>query len=148
MFASKTQRSHVQLKYLFSMSSLWFFLGTDHAHRPPLSAELQPMSQLALPQLVRIHASASCPRPGLGQDCWLATCGNLNVRQATSRMVRTVGWPHVRTDELGCLTAQMLDSCVTSMHDVLVHCLAGRQTLHSNAADRWYSSSCVSNTSR
>jgi len=27
--------------------------------------------------------------------------------------VRTVGWPHVRTDELGCLMAQKLD-CVTS----------------------------------
>jgi len=27
---------------------------------------------------------------------------------------RTVGWPHVRTDELGCLTAQKLD-CVMSM---------------------------------
>ena len=27
--------------------------------------------------------------------------------------VRTVGWPHVRIDELGCLTLQKLD-CVTS----------------------------------
>jgi len=41
--------------------------------------------------------------------------------------VRTVDWPHVRTDELRCLTAQKLDS-VDHEHDVLTHCLAAGQT--------------------
>ena len=37
--------------------------------------------------------------------------------------VTTVGWPHVRTDQLRCLTARLCHK-----HDVLAHCLAGSQT--------------------
>ena len=49
--------------------------------------------------------------------------------------VTTVGWPHVRTDELGCLTAQKLD-CVTS---TMCWCIVLLEDKHvpSNAADRW-----------
>jgi len=49
--------------------------------------------------------------------------------------VRTVGWPHARTDELGCLTAQKLD-CVTSTmcwRTVLLE----EKHFSSNAADCW-----------
>ena len=47
--------------------------------------------------------------------------------------VRTVGWPHVRTDELRCLTAQKLD-CVTSTMCWRIVLLED-QHVSSNAAD-------------
>jgi len=49
--------------------------------------------------------------------------------------VRTVGWPHVRTDELGCLMAQKLDSVTSTVcwHIVLLE----DKHVSSNAADRW-----------
>ena len=40
--------------------------------------------------------------------------------------VRTVGWPHVRTDELGVFHGAEARLC--HEQDVLAHCLAGRQT--------------------
>jgi len=49
--------------------------------------------------------------------------------------VRTVGWPHVRTDELGCLMAQKLD-CVTSTMCWRIVLLEDKH-VSSNAADRW-----------
>jgi len=58
-----------------------------------------------LPQLVHIA------------DCYLISYTLLHHTPdaAINRAeVMTVGWPHVGTDELGCLTAQELD-CVTSM---------------------------------
>jgi len=60
--------------------------------------------------------------------------------------VRAVGWPHVRTDELGCLTAQKLD-CVTST--MCWRALSCWKT-NTSPAMLWIagSSSCVSNASR
>ena len=49
--------------------------------------------------------------------------------------IRTVGWPHVRTDELGCLTAQKLD-CVTSTMCWRIVLMEDKH-VSSNAADRW-----------
>ena len=49
--------------------------------------------------------------------------------------VRAVGWPHVRTDELRCLTAQKLD-CVTSTMCWRIVLLEDKR-VSSNAADRW-----------
>ena len=48
--------------------------------------------------------------------------------------VRTVGWPHVRTDELGCLTAQKLDSVMSTMCWRIV-LLEDKHVSGSNAAD-------------
>jgi len=59
--------------------------------------------------------------------------------------VRTVGWPHVRTDELGCLTSQKLHSVTSTMCWRIV--LLEDKHVSSNAADRWLYF-CVSNTSR
>jgi len=59
--------------------------------------------------------------------------------------VRTVGWPHVRTDELRCLTAQKID-CVTSTmcwHIILLE----EKHVTSNPAD-CCSRIRISNTSR
>ena len=68
-------------------------------------------------------ASATHPYRGLVLDtCALAACPDVLIYWVEPR---TVGWPHVRTDELGCLTAQKLDC---HKHAVLAHCLAGRQT--------------------
>jgi len=59
--------------------------------------------------------------------------------------VRTVGWPHVRTDERRCLTAQKLN-CVTSTMCWRIVLLED-QHVSSNAAD-CCSSFCISNTSQ
>ena len=50
--------------------------------------------------------------------------------------ITTVGWPHVRTDELGCLMAQKLD-CVAS---AMCWCIVLMEDKHicSNAVDCWY----------
>jgi len=80
------------------------------------SVEIQPMSQQDASAtrpycglVLDTCALAACPRrgnlPGWGQNCWLATCQD-------------------RTDELRCLTAPRL----CHEHDVLAHCLTGRQT--------------------
>jgi len=49
--------------------------------------------------------------------------------------IRTVGWPHVRTDELGCLMAQKLD-CVTSTMCWRIVLLEDKH-VSINAADNW-----------
>ena len=49
--------------------------------------------------------------------------------------VGTVGWPHVRTNELRCVTAEELD-CVTSTMCWCAVLLEGEH-VSSNAADRW-----------
>jgi len=80
------------------------------------SVEIQPMSQQDVSAthpycglVLDTRALAACLRrgnlPGWGQNCWLATCQD-------------------RTDELRCLTAPRL----CHEHDVLAHCLTGRQT--------------------
>jgi len=102
--------------------------ATDHQlHRPPRCVEIQRMLQqsacatrpyrgLVLDRPTR--ALAACPR-----------CCNLPRVE-----VRTVGWPHVRSDELGCLTAQKLD-CVTSTMCWRIVLLEDKH-VSSNAADR------------
>jgi len=88
------------------------FFTIDQLHRPPRCAEIQPMSQqdasVTCPYRgLVLDTLASCPRcgnhMGWGQDCWLAT------RQ---------------TDEL----SHDAEAQLCHEHDVLAHCLAGRQT--------------------
>jgi len=85
--------------------------------------KLSPYLNKPLPQLVRIA------------DWYLVYTHMHHVPDAVINRVTTVGWPHVRTDELGCLTAQKLD-CVTS---ATCWCIVLVEDKHvpSNAADRW-----------
>jgi len=83
-----------------------------------------PWCNKTLPQLVRIADSYSI-------HALLQHAPDVVIYRVE---VRTVGWPHVRTDELGCLTAQKLD-CVTST--MCWPALLEYKHVSSNAADRW-----------
>ena len=100
----------------FCTDTCFHFIATDQLHCPPRSAENQPMSEQ--------DASATHPYRRLVLDRRaLAACPDAVVYRVELRT--DVGWPHVRTDELGCLTVQKLNC---HEHNVLTHCLAGRQT--------------------
>jgi len=71
------------------------FFAIDQLHRPPCSAEISPCRNKTLPQLVHIVD-------------WYSI---YTLLQHAPDVV--IYRPHVRTDELWCLTAQKLD-CVTS----------------------------------
>ena len=99
-------------------SLLCHWLITSSVHRAVL--KFSPCLNKPLPQLVRFAHWYT----------WY-TCFCIMPDAAINRVeVRTVGWPHGRTDELGvelgCLTAQKPLIC--HEHDVLVYCLGGRQT--------------------
>jgi len=92
------------------------FFAADQLHRPPCSAENQPMSQqdasttpLYRGLVLDTCALAVCPThgylPGWGQDCWLATCH--------------YWWTGV---------SYSAEARLCHEHDVLAHCLAARQT--------------------
>jgi len=104
--------------------------------------KFSPCRNKTLPQLVRIADSYSI-------DALLQHAPDAVIYQVE---VRTVGWPHVRTDELGCLTAQKLD-CVSSMMYWRIVLLEDRQqtclqqccgSLVAASA----SATCLSNTAR
>jgi len=80
--------------------------------------------------VLEIRALAACPR-----------CGNLLVD------ARTVNWPHVKTGELGCLTAQKLD-CVTSKMYWRIVLLEHKTRLQQCCGSLVASSLCISNMSR
>ena len=88
------------------------FFAIDQLHRSPRCAEIQSMSQQ--------DASLTCPYRGLLLDTLASCprCGNHAVK------IRTVGWPRVRTDEL----SHGAEAQLCHEHDVLAHCLSGRQT--------------------
>jgi len=86
-----------------------------------------PWCNKMLPQLVRIADSYSI-------HALLQHAPDVVIYRVE---VRDVGWPYVRTDELGCLTVQKLDC---HKHDVLAMCwsaLPEDKHVSSNAADRW-----------
>ena len=95
---ASVQSDHVLHGYM-----LPFFFATGQLHLPLRSAEMQPVSQQ--------DASATRPYRGLYSIHELLQHASDAVIYRAE--VRTVGWPHVRTDELRRLTAQKLD-CVTS----------------------------------
>jgi len=111
----------VQSDHLLHGYMLPIFFGTDQL---PHSAENQPMSQQ--------DASATHPYRGLVLDtCALAVCPDVVIYWVEPR---TVGWPHVRTDELGCLMAQKLDYVTSTMCWRIV--LLEEKHVSSNAMDR------------
>jgi len=106
---ASVQSNHLQHGYMFPV-----FFVTDQLHSPPRSGEIQPMSQQDASTtrpycgfVLDTRAVAACPKrgnlPGCGQDCWLATCQD---------------W----------LTGHGAEARLCHEHDVLAHCLAGRQT--------------------
>ena len=107
------------------------FFTTDQLHRPPRCAEIQPMSQQ--------DASVTCPYRGLVLDT-LASCPDVVITRVE---VRTVQWPHVKTNEV----SYSAEAQLCHEHDVLAHCLAGRQTSPEMLRIAG-SSFCISNTSR
>ena len=108
----------------FCTDTCFHFIATDQLHCPPRSAEIQFMSQQSLPQLVRIADSYSI-------HALLQHAPDVVIYRVE---VRAVGWPHVRTDELGCLTVQKLDSVTSTM---CWSALLEYKHVSSNAADRW-----------
>jgi len=106
------------------------FFATDQLHRAPRCAEIQPMSQQ--------DASVTCPYRGLVLDT-LASCPDVVITRVE---VRTVQWPHVKTDEV----SYSAEAQLCHEHDVLAHCLAGRQTSPEMLRIAG-SSFCISNTS-
>ena len=92
------------------------FFATDQLHSPPRCAEIQPMSQQDASAtrpycglVLDTRTLAVCPRrgnlPGWGQDCWMATCQDW--------------WTGV---------SHGAEARLCHKHDVLAHCLAGKQT--------------------
>jgi len=106
----------VQSDHLLHGYMLPVFFATDQWHCPPRSAEIQPMSRQDVSAIRQYRglvfdrrAVAACPRcgnlTGWGQGCWLATCQDW--------------WTGVSHGAKARLCHK---------HDVLAHCLAGRQT--------------------
>ena len=89
----------VQSDQLLRNYTLPVFFTINRLHSPPQSAEIQPMSQPAAGLVLDIHAAALCLR-----------CGNVPALDRDCN-----GWPHVRTNELDCLTAKKLDYFVSGM---------------------------------
>jgi len=92
------------------------FFATDQLYSPPRSAEIQPMSQQDATStrpycglVLDTRSLAARPRRGSlpvwSQDCWLATCQDW--------------WTGV---------FHGVEARLCHEHDVLAHCLAGRQT--------------------
>ena len=106
-------------------------------HSPPRCTEIQPTPQQGASAtrpycglVLDTRTLAVCPRrgnlPGWGQDCWMATCQDW--------------WTGV---------SHGAETRLCHEHDVLAHCLAGKQSNMSPAMLRIAGSSfCVSSTSR
>ena len=94
-------------------SSLFRHWSTTSSHdRPPCCAEIEPMSQQMLPQLVRIADWYSIY--ALLQHSPDAVIYRLEVR--------SVGWPHVRSGLVNC-DVHCAETRLSHKHDVLAHCL-------------------------
>ena len=95
-----------------------------------MDVKISPCRNKTLPQLVRIVYSYSIH--ALLQVAAMQHVPDVAIYRVE---VTTVGWLHVRTDELGCLTAQKLDSVTSTMCWRIV--LLEDKHVSINAADHW-----------